>query len=270
MPSKSKYYPSKTPKSHTITEKRKIGLTLILKDTVFYQAKNFNLLAKLALIVVLPASIFSFLSTGNFSDNSNVITSIAGIFTVMAITWAYQNTAKANKYRINQVYTIVSGRFLQVLGAFLFITFVSFPAGVVFFVAVILSISLAEYSGFIWPVALIILFITLYLPARYTLALPILISEKITVWKGLKKSALLMRKRKTRIIIFFGLLFAVLAVIILLTYQVISIFLKDKDSTIIIALLNAIYLTFFMPLLIVFISKVYERLLEKNTSQKAG
>ena len=223
---------------------------------------NFNLFIKLILVYSLPTMVLAIAFDGSISDSQSAFMNIVFIFAIMAIFWSYLNIEIAKNKKLSEIYTIVSGQFLQFTMGVILLTIIALPFLVVLLGGVLLVASLPDYYIFYTLPLALLLILSLTLIAKYSLAGIIIMKDKVSSFKAFKKCGAITKGNTLRILLAYSYFIVPVIVLYLLFIWLISLSQKTADSSVVQLLVNALFISISVPVASIYISKIHEALSE--------
>lgn len=219
---------------------------------------SFWLITKVTLVVAVPVGLLQLVQTDAFNGDSTVLSSVAWGYAILAILYVLLTNKPTKK--LSQIYTTVSGRFLQ----YVIITLVMILAGLPTIGALLIwLVLLPSYGLSIFlaiPSGLALVGVSAYLLAKYVLALPIVATEKTSSWAALGLASKLSAKNKLRIIAMFLILLVIVIGLMTGIAALLSLVPALNENKYFNVVLSIIESTVFIPVLLSAAAQAYQRL----------
>jgi len=226
-------------------------------DTITVWKLRFWRVVLLSAIVAIPGSVLRIVQIDS-TTNASIVTTLAGMYLSVALTWAFLYEKDLMKLRFAQIYTKSSGRVLSFLATSVLFSLVALPALMGVFV-IVLSIAEQIPPAFI-VFGLLVLLISGYFMVRFSLATVLVVQNEISAINSLRLSWQVSKGYLLKLTLAWTV---IIVAIIILSGAVLSLlglitFMRENDYAL--ALSNGVLLTFILPVFIGYSVQIVRRL----------
>lgn len=226
-------------------------------DTLTIWKLRFWRVLLLTAIVAIPGSILRILQIDS-TTNASIITTLAGMYLSVALTWAFLYEKDLMKLRFAQIYTKSSGRVLSFLATSVLFSLVALPALMGVFVMVL---SMAEQIPLAFVAfGLLVVLVSGFFMVRFSLATILVVQNEISAVNALRLSWQVSKGYLLKLILAWA---AIIGAIIVVSGVILSLlglitFMRENDYAL--ALSNGVLLTFILPMFIGYSVQMVRRL----------
>jgi len=239
------------------SKKASLNPLSLLRDAVTIWNLRFWRVALLTAIIAIPGSILRIIQLDSTTDAS-IISSLAGMFMTVALTWAFLYEKDLMKLRFTQLYVKSSSRILPFIATSVLFAVTALPALMGIFI-IVLSAAEQIPLGFLF-FGLAVVLLSVFFVIRLSLATVLVVQNEISALNSLRLSWQVTKGY------FMKLTFAWVAIIIaiivvsgaLLTLIGLIKFMRENDYAL--ALSSGVLLTFLLPLFIGYSVQIVKRL----------
>ena len=226
-------------------------------DTITVWKLRFWRVVLLSAIVAIPGSVLRIVQIDS-TTNASIVTTLAGMYLSVALTWAFLYEKDLMKLRFAQIYTKSSGRVLSFLATSVLFSLVTLPVLMGVFV-IVLSIAEQIPPAFI-VFGLLVLLISGYFMVRFSLATVLVVQNEISAINSLRLSWQVSKGYLLKLTLAWTV---IIVAIIILSGAVLSLlglitFMRENDYAL--ALSNGVLLTFILPIFIGYSVQIVRRL----------
>ncbi len=246
-------------KKQKFIQTKSLPVFLTLVDGFRAYRKNFLLLSKITLVVAIPVGLLQLVQTDAFNGDTTIVSSIAWGYAILALLYVLLSNQRTTS-KLSQIYTHVSGRFLQyVIVSLLFVLF-ALP----FFAAALIFVIFVPVYGFspvlFLPLGLLCLLGSIYLYSRFVLALPAVTIESISSFSSIALAGRLSRKNILRIAAVLVLLFIILIGILTGITAIVSLSQTLNENKIFNTILTILESIIVVPIIMCVLATMYKKL----------
>lgn len=211
----------------------------------------------MTVVVAVPGSVLRIVQLDSTTD-AGIISSLAGMFLTVALTWSFLNEKDLMKLRFTQLYVKSSSRILPFLMTSIFFTLTILPGLLGVFV-IVLSIAGQIPLGFA-VFGICVLILSLFFMLRLSLATVLVVQNSISSVNSLRLSWQITKGYSIRLVLAWVaiLLFIVVVSGGILTLLGLVKFISQNDYAI--ALSNVLLLTFLLPFFVGYSVQIAKRL----------
>jgi hypothetical protein len=240
------------------TTKLSLNPFSLLRDTLQDFRSHFVKILIISAVVAIPGSLLRVATIDNGVTDFSIVASIAGLYTSLALFYAFYNIKQLNKNSWSKTYVAASGRFLPYLG-------VTILQGLLALIAVLgLLLPVLVFSGVVAPAfgifGVAIGLIALWVLLRVSLAAVITITTEFGVNSSLRASWLGTKKLVLRLLLDWVVVLLLGVIISGLILTAVYAVPPLANSQLAVALINGVLVTFSLPIVIGYTVHIWNRI----------
>lgn len=226
-------------------------------DTLTIWKLRFGRVVLLSAIVAIPGSILRIVQIDS-TTNASIVTTLAGMYLSVALTWAFLYEKDLMKLRFSQIYTKSSGKVLSFLAASVLFSLVALPALMGVFVIVL---SLAQQIPLVFVAfGLLVVLISGFFMVRFSLATVLVVQNDISAINSLRLSWQVTKGYLLKLTVAWVVIILAIIVVsgVILSLLGLITFMRENDYAL--AISNGVLLTFILPMFIGYSVQIVRRL----------
>ncbi|MBI2798208.1 hypothetical protein HYX70_02820 [Candidatus Saccharibacteria bacterium] len=241
-----------------VIEKIKLNPFKLLVQSWQRYRKDFVRLWLTAVVASVPASILRLTGQSGTVDLS-YIGSMAGIFMLIALLLVVLERETNARQSLVALYNQASGSFLRYLGLSIIEAVIAVPL-IVSFVLLVLALGV-QFS--FWPAIVVAAAVGLgffaYIFTRFSLSPYFLLDSNITVWRSLRSSWRMTKKRFWKILGGYVVILLIVITISSGTVQLLNMVPLFRQNDFVNAIISGLLASLLLPFLLVYVGKIYDR-----------
>ncbi len=226
-------------------------------DTLTIWKLRFGRVVLLSAIVAIPGSILRIVQIDS-TTNASIVSTLAGMYLSVALTWAFLYEKDLMKLRFSQIYTKSSGRVLSFLATSVLFSLVTLPALMGVFIMVL---SMAEQIPLAFVTfGLLVVLISGFFMVRFSLATVLVVQNDISAINSLRLSWQVSKGYFLKLTLAWAVLIVAIIVVsgAILSLLGLITFMRENDYAL--AISNGVLLTFILPMFIGYSVQIVRRL----------
>ena len=239
------------------TRKENLNPISLASDTIGIWQIRFWRIIFLCAIVAIPGSMLGVVEIDS-TTNASIITTIAGMYLYVALSWSFLFEKDLMKLRFGQLYIKSSGRVLSYLATSILFSIIALPSLLAIFV---ITLGFAEQIpiGFVF-FGLAVATTCLYFMLRFSLATILVVQNEISSLQALRLSWQVTQNYLIKLFIAWAALFAAIVVVSGVIFWLVGLVAFMRNNVYAAALSNGILLTFVLPFFIGYSVQIARRL----------
>jgi len=239
------------------TRKENLNPVSLASDTISIWQIRFWRIIFLCAIVAIPGSLLGVVEIDSVT-NASIITTIAGMYLYVALSWSFLFEKDLMKLRLGQLYIKSSGRVLPYLATSIIFSIIAMPSLLAVFV---ITLGFAEQIpvGFIF-FGLAVAVTCLYFMLRFSLATVLVVQNEISSIQALRLSWQITSGYLIKLLIAWSVLIAAVVVVSGVILWLIGLVAFMRNNVYAVALSNGVLLTFVLPFFIGYSVQITRRL----------